>query len=452
MPAENWDNDFEFQQTINAASTASHTRQPLSSLATRLSLDSSADDWDRDQQSTREATQGATAQNWTPTRQASTAENWDDDFEDNNNDSPARKTTTSKNVYAKNPLRPTLQDPLQDNEPENWDDDFDIAPNTPSKPSTSKHPLGRGLDDDDDEDDREFGFNDGEEEDRTVTARSKRSALSHLSHSPPPPVPPIPLALLSATSHYSSERPYPRSPTASVFSVPATAHSGRESFYHNNSTTHLHPTSSRTSIAFANLPPSPPIHKERERRRLRKKSRPPEAVYELAVRNSMAPQSSSDFSEGSDASHSVRPESPRTPVETPPPQSYSDPATPENHRNSISASVGSPTRTPLLSRIGSVKRWGVRRKRASATPSEVMLQDNERSREASGRFFKYLATSFTNPLLKSSGILQAMTHRPIRHPLHLLPGPAGFFGVLAAVATEALQGVWPLKQSLFPPP
>ena len=269
-------------------------------------------------------------------------------------------------------------------ENENWDADFiDDKPEQHQRsdwasdaahqrnPSDEDHAT-YNTDEDDEDDDIDLGFAD-KEEDRTVTARSRRAALSRLNSSPPPPVPPIPFLV--------SERPFPRSPTASVFSVP-TLNSGRDSYYHNNSTTHLRPTVSRTSMAgFANLPPSPPIHKERERRRLRKKSRPPEAVYELVVRNPLPPpslNSSSDVLERPDQSARTRSPTPQTPPSTPPLFDPLSTSANSSNRNSVNASLGVPSppnKTPLLGRIGSVKKWGVRKKRASSTPSEVVLQE-----------------------------------------------------------------------------
>ncbi|TDL29180.1 hypothetical protein BD410DRAFT_779507 [Rickenella mellea] len=70
---------------------------------------------------------------------------------------------------------------------------------------------------------------------------------------------------------YSGPAPHPRSPTVSAFSIPV---SGRDSTTY-SSTAHLalRPTVSAGSSAFAMIvPQSRPVH--RERRRLRKKSRP----------------------------------------------------------------------------------------------------------------------------------------------------------------------------------
>ncbi|KAF9029104.1 hypothetical protein BDZ89DRAFT_1065627 [Hymenopellis radicata] len=193
-------------------------------------------------------------------------------------------------------------------EPESWDDEFELDDPSPSnsRPRTS-------LNDDDDND---FGVWGDDDEDKTLTARSRPTRAP----TPPPPVPPIPAAL--------------QSPVPSVFS------SGS-----NNSTTHLRPTISRTSagrasVGFANLPPSPPIHQER--RRLKKKSRPPhEGVYEMQE----YPMSDEDL-----------------PATTTP--------------------MGSPpTGSPLLQRIGSVKsRFSAKKKRASSTPSDVVLQEESTPR------------------------------------------------------------------------
>ncbi|TFK59351.1 hypothetical protein BDN72DRAFT_905933 [Pluteus cervinus] len=98
-----------------------------------------------------------------------------------------------------------------------------------------------------------------------------------VNNTPPPPVPPLPYIPHSGQPTCL----YPRSPTASVFSVPppqssrfiSASTSSSSQGPHAMSTTQLRPTLSRTSFLL-DLPPSPPIHKERECRRLRKKSRP----------------------------------------------------------------------------------------------------------------------------------------------------------------------------------
>ncbi|KAE9408086.1 hypothetical protein BT96DRAFT_21501 [Gymnopus androsaceus JB14] len=255
--------------------------------------------------------------------------------------------------------------------------------------SSTIRPLRKPIFDDDDDEDDDMDFNNlDKEEDRTVTARSRR-AISRVNETPPPPVPPIPFSFLTTTN--SREQPFPRSPTASVFSVPT---SGRDSVaYSYTSTSHLRPTISRSSITgFANLPPSPPIHKERERRRLRKKSRPQDpATMEMHTRaaynypGAFTMNSSQESIRESDGELEPRPVTPRrspSPAATPDPAVTMSP--PRNNRNSVSSSSGlpsPPSRTPLLSRIGSVKKWGVRKKRASSTPSETILQEAERQAE-----------------------------------------------------------------------
>ena len=135
--------------------------------------------------------------------------------------------------------------------------------------------------------DSEFGRRD--EEDRTVTTRSRRAALSRFAANslPPPPMPFFPTSV-----QHPSPEPFPRSPTASVFSVPNTIHTYSSSTALVYGGSHPRPMS-----GFAFLPPSPPIHKERERGRLQKKIRPrPEGTIELV---GMAGQYSFSDDEGS---------------------------------------------------------------------------------------------------------------------------------------------------------
>jgi serine/arginine repetitive matrix protein 2 len=272
-------------------------------------------------------------------------DNWDDDFEDGR-DSPKKIVNTS---------------PRRRRE-ESWDDDMDLGEES--------------------EDSAEFGFAE-KEDDRTVTAKSRRAALKRLSspsNSAPPMPPPLPADFLpniyqqraQGGPYRTFQQPFPaRSPTTSVFSVPTTIQT------HYSSTTHLRPTS-----AFALLPPSPPIHKERERKRLRKKSRPkPKGTFELAsLRGSSMSASEthlgrtrpSDFngnrdslSDGGDAEPSTFEPPRQTPVDTSEADDRREVTAPSLPQTPAKGSA-------LLSRIGSVKKWGVRRKRASTTPSEVI--------------------------------------------------------------------------------
>jgi len=268
---------------------------------------------------------------------------------------------------------------------ENWDDDFEVETrnNSPRKPKLST-PQRREESWDDELEleaklDSEFGRRD--EEDRTVTARSRRAALSRFASansSPPPPMPFFPTNI-----QHPSPEPFPRSPTASVFSVPNTIHTYSSSTGLVYGGSHPRPMS-----GFALLPPSPPIHKERERRRLRKKSRPrPEGTIELV---GMASQYS--FSDGEGPTKNGRSATPMSDVSStdeyhrvlepipPLPTQPSVLATPSVPVTMASGSTTTttpvtPTKTgaTLFGRIGSVKKWGVRSRRGtSSTPSEVI--------------------------------------------------------------------------------
>ncbi|KAF8951743.1 hypothetical protein BDZ97DRAFT_1931819 [Flammula alnicola] len=179
--------------------------------------------------------------------------------------------------------------------------DFEDARNSPKKRISTPHRQREESWDDDLDDDQDdsakFGLFAEKEEDRTVTARSRCAALSRLSSTPPlPPQPPfLPLPFLMnqpppTASYLAQDQPFPKgSPTSSVFSMANTVNTY-------SSTAHLRPTS-----AFALLPPSPPIHKERERRWLRKKSRPrPQGLFELSSMNGDLPskQHRVSFSDG----------------------------------------------------------------------------------------------------------------------------------------------------------
>ena len=243
------------------------------------------------------------------------SENWDDDFEFQE-ERRKLSTATAKSEAT-----------------ENWDDDFEDSRQSPKK-IIQRH-REQSWDDEDDDDEEEYAqFPLFAEEDRTVTAKSRRAALARLSTPGHPP----------------------RSPTSSVFSVPTTIQTY-------SSTAHLCPTNT-----FAFVPPSPPIHKERERRRLRKKSRPkPQAVFELVEFSSQErssfpevdlPRPCSRRSSRSDPSINERPPLIVTAVADTSIEPSSGPVTiPQT-----------PTKgTALLSRIGSVKKWGVRRKRGDST-------------------------------------------------------------------------------------
>ncbi|PFH46288.1 hypothetical protein AMATHDRAFT_51142 [Amanita thiersii Skay4041] len=348
-------------------------------------------------------------------------ENWDDDFEDKN-DTPVRRPRRDIYNNSNNPSPAkeitrnyrSLQ-PLFSNE--HTDQKASVASrNRASSSVSAQGPRARYLSSggdlarnhasplsDGDEEDDEFGFAD-KDDDRTVTARSRHPGFTRLNSLtnhplndlPPPPVPSIPPSLLPQPRVNTlnldaviigTSQPFPRSPASSVFSLPTTV--ATESIYY-GSTTHLHPTSSRTSSSgggFSRLPPSPPIHKERERRRLRKKSRPPpQGVFELLPvasedhlphslphdERSHSPARSNNSHHGS--AHS-RPRTPQTPGST---NSFSTTfpnvnSTPSatRHSDTKQATPSTPSSSSkggaLLSRIGSVKKWGVRRKRGIST-------------------------------------------------------------------------------------
>jgi serine/arginine repetitive matrix protein 2 len=262
------------------------------------------------------------------------SENWDDDFEFQV-EKRKMSTATAKSEAT-----------------ENWDDDFEDSRQSPKKiiQRQREETWDDEEDDDDYDENSEFGL--FAEEDHTVTAKSRRAAL----------------ARLSAPVHL------PQSPTSSVFSVPTTIHTY-------SSTAHLRPTS-----AFALISPSPPIQRERERRRLRKKSRPkPQAVIELVEIPSQERPSLSDVDLRRPASEldSRRSSTSDLSIHQRPPLVAS--AVADTSIGSSNGPVSIP-QTPtkgaaLLSRIGSVKKWGVRRKRGDSTaPTDANGMYDRRTR------------------------------------------------------------------------
>ncbi|KAJ3937803.1 MAG: hypothetical protein NXY57DRAFT_6642 [Lentinula lateritia] len=203
-----------------------------------------------------------------------------------------------------------------------------------------------------------------------------------------------------------------------------------------NSTTYLRPTVSRSSAGgggLSHLPPSPPIHKDRERRRLRKKSRPQEPqgpalstamntmksmnVSREGMVHMMVNSSRESIGNTGVNGRPVTPLSLRSMRSLSPPaigttsttsnrnsvMSASDdgntssglghsqlnvesglpslpnlpnlPSSPPPHQSLSQAQATPAQKTPLLTRIGSVKKkWAVRKKRASSAPSEVEVE------------------------------------------------------------------------------
>ena len=295
-------------------------------------------------------------------------ENWDDDFEDKGY-SPAKRSTR-RPTSRSNSNTPRLQrskSTPKGQEAESWDDEF--AADAEGTTDSPKRSRSDAYFDSSDEDGKgmELKYT-KDDEDHTVTARSRARRAKLKLGSPPPPVPALTTVIPSASaSDLGMTAPFPRSPTASVFSVPhsASTHTtvGRNSVATYTSTSHILASGGK----LTGLPPSTPIH--RERRRLRKKSRPPgmyDNVYEL-----------------------VAPSHTPSPSPSPPPQPLpSPPRTPEPMDDA--PVISSPkSATGMLSRIGSVKKWSVsvgqRRKRGSTTPSEVNRDREDQENEGRPR-------------------------------------------------------------------
>jgi hypothetical protein len=315
VPSESWDDDFVFQRTKDLSNVRkSESDDPRWSMST-------SQDWRAETLRTHHSLSSLSQidapvrlQDWAepgpstpPKHTVAQTENWDDDFEDKSN-SPARQPPfRSHHKPSRLPEIP---------EPENWDDDLDTNKFvSPKKDHT--------WDSSDDEDGIDFA----DQEDKTV--RPRKSPFS--KSSPPPPVPQLPLPL------DPPGETFPGSPTMSVFSIPSAHESTTYS-----SLAHL-PLRGGSASALARLPPSPPAQKPR--RRLRKKSRPPDNdLFELLER---------------------RQETPPLPSS---PQSSSPLQGPANLPPSESSNSSRPS---ILSRLGSVKRWGVRKRFASPGPSDA---------------------------------------------------------------------------------
>ena len=340
-PAENWDEDFEFNAGTHAQDIQMHDDNARKDAPAPARVAPAPP-------TTPLREKKNTLPNWaepgpsTPLRRLQQTENWDDDFQDDSPNPAAHRA-------GKAPQNGAVHPSGSGSPVENWDDEFEDNPRNGTSPRrrTPRKKTSWGSSDEEDED----GFGD-REDDRTVTSRSR--GMPFAISCDIPPVPPLP-------------SPFPRSPTASVFSVPVSS-TGRESSAGHSymSTAHLalRPTvsgSSAVAARLALLPPSPPIH--RERRRLRKKSRPPhhfeEGIFELDDRAELAAEQ-------------ARPVTPENTGKKPPAAPAEDPQ-PEVGNTSTT------TKTPLLSRIGSVgKKWSTgRKKRASHGPTEIALKERD---------------------------------------------------------------------------
>ena len=170
------------------------------------------------------------------------------------------------------------------------------------------------------------------------------------------------------------------SPADSIFSLPTTIGRPESSTgYSVTSLAALRPTGASTSARrFAGLPASTPT---RERRRLRKKSRPPPmggTVMELEDRSSPTPPEAYERASTPEPSDSYPPDfNPQTPQHANPPTNTN--------------------KTPLLSRIGSVKKWRPGRKRLSTDPKDVEDARRENDTEVTPRPQSVLANVQQTP-------------------------------------------------------
>ena len=422
-PSENWDADFEFQQGNHLGERDAGSR-PLSVIsntaAARISDAISRDlDWgDDDEPIKRYPSNAGPAHanadglalfshphtrflNWsesspsTPTKHSRNTESWDDDFE-LKQDSPLSKLPShpldaARRVHRQSDAsfhRRRHRSSLHESDPwmDSLRDENDVSPTK----RTRDHVYTDSSDDDD-----ELGFA-AKDEDKTITARLRpRATFSHPS--PPPPVPSLPASILA--SHPTTHEPFPRSPTDSSFSTQMSPTPGRNSAASMTNLA-LRRTMSGASSTLALLPPSPPIH--RERRRLRKKSRPPHldgTIPEPQDQFALPPQ----------------PSSPTCPS-TPEPSSAPPASTPDRL-----ASPGS-QKMPLMTRIGSVKKWGTRKKRESTTPSEFSQDpdgsDSPAQPAKNGRwFFRNTSESVTSSTeTEMTERRDAETRYPILNP------------------------------------
>ncbi|KAF8181179.1 hypothetical protein K438DRAFT_2021191 [Mycena galopus ATCC 62051] len=447
--SENWDDDFEFHS--NRTATRPSDQDVQNHQRQSQDTDKDLDQEDHDTHHAHEP--------HAPRHRDSheTTENWDDDFaEDDDGDADADPDAPSASSSASSPA---VADPpinLNANPYRNSHDDddttnaragassssgFSLPP--PARANPNRTPRASRIQqqrlragsaatarqgvqggsaewDSNSSDDDELGFG-ADEEDRTVTARSRRtlaSATYSLNSSPPPPVPPLPGGITPASSigrgaglgmgisiperdRGGALQPFPRSPTASVFSAPDSA---SIAYTHTSagSTTALNRPRGHGQAAkgLAGLPPSPPIH--RERRRLRKKSRPSGGggggggveMREIARRVGMVARESSEEAEtgeeeedwdaedgggagaiygyGEGGSAAANNSSSSSAAYARNHSSYANNAHPNNSSTSTTPYAGNananasgshvmlaqPSPGGLLSRIGSVKRWG----------------------------------------------------------------------------------------------
>jgi hypothetical protein len=349
VPSENWDDDYEFHQNASPSSRSTDHRRAHPSVPVdhpRISSVAShrTEDWDVDMHSPPpvhavlqdKINHPLNLPDWeepgpsTPTLQrAKHPDNWDEDFEI----SPCRNSNRRRrSIRSKSP-------PDADPGTNNWDEDVPSRSRSlqDSPPKRRRHSPCSSYSSDDDDADLEIA--DADEGDHTVTSRDRPALLR--AKLPQPIIPALQL------SHDTDPAPFPGSPAISVFSNTHSSTTGRESaaqLY--SSTTHLRSLTGQ-SDAWSGLPPDPPIH--RERRRLRKKSRPPRLDDNIIELDDL----------------SCTPPPPSLPSSRPaPPRPSTPPLAPPDDV------LVSPNKTLLLSRIGSVKNWASRRKRSSTNAAE----------------------------------------------------------------------------------
>jgi hypothetical protein len=505
-PAENWDEDFDFQ--LDSPRQRRAAPVPVPSSPTRAPFPRPGPS-----SSARDSAGPSTPLKSHLTR--APLENWDDDFLDRTESpsdhrrsgastgdgasgfpSPPRSANARRRVRSTAPAQvtPPVRAPRRTGstynpgfgspsrngtiDTENWDVEFGLAPRrlasaahtVPS--SAAEADSGAWSSDEEHADAHDLGLltpSKADEEDRTVTARARRVPVP-IKIETPPPVPPLPAGVTSAglsstasgspsgsggahphrapsraslssaghgatsgrlTPGLSSGHGAPRSPSASIFSLPSTlgGHGTVSSAAGLGLGLGLRTTLSSSShnpllaggpaLAFPPTPPQP-----RERRKLRKRDRrdhedalelreldggsgpsvlrkrrphpraedvfdstgsaemrsrrmsideepEPDDDLELEMEfgdspDRVAERHSIDVHALPPGSSSVgHPHTPdRSALHTP------DPVRPPTPPATTTPAVA-PTRTPLLARLGSVTRWGVRKKRASTVPDEA---------------------------------------------------------------------------------
>ncbi|KAH7100321.1 hypothetical protein BKA62DRAFT_250362 [Auriculariales sp. MPI-PUGE-AT-0066] len=415
VPSENWDDDFLFSAgnspRASNAKRLSTVSQPRKRPSVALSETENWDeDFDHDENAAGPSSRPSYSQRRSKASIGAALENWDDEFEDG---SP-RQSTSGATAHA---AAATSR-----RRGESWDSDDEPHPAV----SSARRPNAAYSSDDDDDDDSgaAFGFAVGHDEDQTVTSSTQtRHSIPEVSTLPPHP------------DHMSTFRPVPvpGSPTLSSFSATLSYHAPSQ--YSSTHHLALRPTVSAGSSnhapghAFAQHPgvlrkppPSTSQNPSRARRRLRKKSRPSrpgEDIYEMDDRMG---RDDDDFqrthaarlhrlAENVDSFTSTEDELDELPDEDGPEHGDISPITPEprhqqthsrplsvasNSRfnksnvsfqngttpsSAIPVSTSSPPdasvasslhRTPLLQRLGSVRRWAQEgARRLSVAPSEM---------------------------------------------------------------------------------